>query len=361
MDRTGATVVLLEPSSIPLSHRLDIGDLDGPFGTHLCAHTSGDGLFSIENVPPGAWDLFGWRRRWQETVVHGVQVGSESESVAVRVQLPESASVEGVILLPFGCTLDGFEVRIDSVDHDAGCTVSIGKDAGFHAEFLKPGLTRFRLRMPELYGIGGVGLGGEHRDVAAIESRLLPGQNNRVEIDAKDNWPGAIDVTVTAPVRLFSVLATCLHDRENVVHCVETDQDGVARLGPLPTGQYTIALRDRGGVHVGYFEDPIPIDLRAGSHVAREIIVEQTLGRVLLLDAATGEPLRGSGVVLSNPYGVVEARKADAEGALELNLPPGMYGVSRGPNGPDMTSRTESVLAWPPVDPSQGVVLRLVP
>ena len=188
------------------------------------------------------------------------------------------------------------------------------------------------------------------------QAQVRGGGETRADFDLADRFPGGITVDVRLNGESFpgGIVEAVLQaeDRDELETGGRLDGQGHLRLFPLFVGDWELQVQRDGSRWT--YEHPEVLRVEPGRDVFVAVDVTVVVGRVRILDAASGEPLPGWRVRV----GAGEPYTTDAEGWLELELTPGTYALrDAGPGARWNRDTGEAWLDWGPWGPAREELL----
>lgn len=119
-------------------------------GFPLESRSDPEGLFRIQDVPPGSVDLVAQAAGWQAGTVDGLDLRAGEEKRGLEIVLSPAAVLRGRVLAPSGRTLPHAQVLLAPADRQSGFHLSETDDEGrYELASLPPGLRTVEATHPD--------------------------------------------------------------------------------------------------------------------------------------------------------------------------------------------------------------------
>lgn len=296
-------------------------------------HAEDDGYFEMQ-VEPGSYALHGKLNEFIVGRVDPLVVPEGGLGDWVIVKLPGLGSLTGRLTGGDMRQVEGLFVDIAEVGSVPNSLFLEDKhltrvDAGgeFHIDDLQPGTHDIYLLAPRI----DVAVQPKFK-IQTKPAQILIGQvqieagaDKSMEFLCGDDWPGRFDIRVNTNDADGYVLQLECELRGAGESSVELAQDGTATLRGLLPGEYRASLRSIDGsweVAIGDF------DVAPGQVVEVTHDLELFASTVQFIDADSGEPLAKIQLVVDRSLGQGVIGTTDADGRIELELPPGDFTIS---------------------------------
>lgn len=352
-----AIVHLHLPGAEPTPHRPGFKTVSSrhPVEPIRMLHADGGGYFELQ-VVPGSYALHGKLNEFIVGRVDPLVVPEQGLDDWVIVRLPELGSLTGRLVGGDTQRVEGLYVDIAEVGGMPNSTfleeehLSVVSATGsFRIDNLQPGAHDLYLLGPTFDIEMRPGFRTRTRGARTLigQVRIESGANTDADFALGDRWPARIDfrARVNGEPAHGYVLQLDSDDGQAGIPSIALDDDGAATLRGLAPGAYRASLRSIEGA----WESPIgDHDLAPGQVLELTHDFALFASRVQLIDDESGEPIVNTSVVTERIHGRGVIGKTDAEGWLDLNLPPGGYELSTWQVEPLRTA----TLTWTAAGPS---------
>jgi hypothetical protein len=298
------------------------------------------GRFEI-SIAPGEYALHAIQDRWHSASIDPFVVTTESSDWEVLLHLPPAGRLEGRIVDGTPEKLAGYRVQASPLKPYIGVwlrsgntSVPVQADGSFQFQLLPEGTTKLFAFKPspeteEEYGWM------DRQLIPLGEAEIAMLETQHAEFTIGDKLPSQLTITLRldgdAGTRCVATIVST--DDSDLRTSVTCDRKGVASFEGVKPGTYRLHFGPRQfrRRHSVQWNSPIPGDLVIEPGTSVEIQHELTLvtGRVQFLKAEDGEPLTETLIELRNLGGTGPIGPTDAQGWLELSLPPGTYHFER--------------------------------
>jgi hypothetical protein len=295
------------------------------------------GRFEFGNLERGMWTVRARFSRWV-TVDKTITLGAEA-APALEVTRPPSGSLLGKLVLPAGASAADVELLLDkdfasaAMDEKSKPTIAIAADGTFRVGPLPVGAHMLRA-LVAAGARANTDNRGSHESFQSIRDL------GRFEISAGRDYQQVFDLAGVVPARV-NVTATANGaplENASLTMTIESRSGGAKPVAIAldARGQFTIAVPARERVHLtvvaqeqGWiWRSSEVIEASSGEKLARTIDVPIVHHTLRLLDARTRAPLALHAVRWTASIEGLSAEghgTSDAQGNLELALPPGHY------------------------------------
>lgn len=295
------------------------------------AETSSSGVTEFEHLPRGRYGLYA---RWGELVgeVESVEVDDGAETT-VAIEFPASGALEGRIVGVEPVDLEELVVHVERGDGEEFWTlrgrqvppVEVDPQGSFRMEGLLPGEHSFEVRTPtRIIPISSHSAQGTQAQRVALGTVMIrAGATLEETFDLTDRAPGRLVIEATVNGEPAPGLIAELGDTSSRATAGGVlDADGRHEEQLLFPASWDLTLHplDRTWIH----RRSAPIVLEAGADEIVRVEIETSRGRLLVRDAATGQPAAGEVLYLDGRTGV----RLDDDGYLDREVLIGTVGIS---------------------------------
>jgi hypothetical protein len=244
--------------NVTLATDVMAGGRGNQLGNNYASRITGDGSFSIANVPPGRYILRarGNDGEWPQYAAMPLTV-SGADIPDVSIMVAQGATIIGTVSFPPSQTTlpDMTQVRISSMSVDPGLTNSqarVEKDNSFKIVAVAAGSHLIRAG-GQLRGWSLKSVLLDGRDITDTPIEVRSGQEiTRVAVtftDAVTEINGTLTTDRGVPITDYTVLAfptdsSLWHAQSRHIATARPDQNGKFRIRNLPAGSYYLATVD---------------------------------------------------------------------------------------------------------------------
>lgn len=360
----GARVWLVPPGGEPRT---------GSFGESETfqreTRTDDTGRFELAEVPAGTYSLLADANAWLVGRIEELEVVTAEDRSDLVVVLPPSASLRGRLIAPAGESFQDLRLTASpsaepafddfSVLYRRGFSLALDGAGQFTTGPLPPGELVLSLRGPEVRlpsGFSsGFGTSGPTVEIARLELRA--GEILQREFDLRDRWPGAIrfDVRRNGQPAPGVVVEVAESDPERQGRSgATTEPDGTATVRFLFPGDYSVSARSVEGTWAQQVPGVVHVWPSETATCSIEIVLVR--GTVHVVEEHTGAPMANQELLIElEGAGRAHRATTDAEGRLELELPPGSYTIARSMEF-GFPGRAKVPLEWTVAGPESGEI-----
>lgn len=343
---SGAFVHLRRPGEAPSFHRNDvITSWEAPIPI-VSLRSDDEGRFETL-VSPGEYALHAIVDPWHTAVVDPLTIPAEGLEEEVQLVLPEHGELLGRITGVEPALLEGVRVQPhcdseDWIDRARGGirSTAVAEDGSFRLAPLPPGAREFFVFLPT--GDSPTALGWDFDPYGSPrfdlgEATIALKGTTEAEFPAGDLWPSDVDVAFEVGDRPAAEYVVQIEPADGTVggDRIVLDASGRGSFPFTAPGEYVVDIRTGESPEIVRnpwtlrLPETIVVPVAERIEVRRELPL--TTERIRLVDAETGDPIADETIrgVRHTPYGFYTYGTTDADGWLELALPPGEHGLSR--------------------------------